>query len=48
MRIAFCSLAIETVILNISIAPECLKQYNVCPYSGVLNWLLKRLQRVLK
>ena len=29
--IAFCSLVIEPVLLKISIAPECLKEYNVCP-----------------
>ena len=27
-------MVIEPVLLNISIAPECLKEYNVCPCSS--------------
>ena len=39
---------VRAILLKISIAPECLNEYNVCPCSSRLDCLLKLLQRVLK
>ena len=39
---------IDPVLLKISIAPECLKEYNVCPCSSMLRLSLKTTPKGLK